>query len=248
VRISADEPMSRPSGERAFVDLHCHTSASFDSLASPRAVVKAAGQRGLTHLAITDHARIAGAIEARNAAPEGLTVIVGEEVRSREGDLICLFLEEALPSGQSAMNTIAAVRAQGGLVGIPHPFDRFRGSLLRDARMADLADAVDWVETFNARVVAASGNERAAAFARERDLPGVAVSDAHAVLEVGVAYSILNGDPSTADGLRAALRDPIQLVPGRASYVVRALTPVATLVQRARGNGRGAPAVASEPE
>jgi predicted metal-dependent phosphoesterase TrpH len=239
--------VSAPSGARAFIDLHCHTNASFDSLASPGSVVRAAAQRGLTHLAITDHGRIAAALEARKAAPEGLTVIVGEEVRTLEGDLICLFLETAVPSGLPARETIAAVRAQRGLVGIRHPFVGFRGSLLRDARMADLAGAVDWVETFNARVVAASGNERAAAFARDHGLPGVAVSDAHTVLEVGVAYSILNGDPSTPDGLRAALRDPIQLVPGRASYLVRALTPIATLVQRARGNGRGA-LLASEPE
>jgi predicted metal-dependent phosphoesterase TrpH len=226
-------------GPRAFIDLHCHTRASFDSLASPRAVVRAAAARGLTHVAITDHDRIEGALEARDQAPEGLVVIVGEEIRTADGDLIAAFIERAVPPGLSAAETIAAVREQGGLVGIPHPFDRFRGSLLRDARMASLAPLADWVEVYNARLLG-SGNERAAAFAAATGLPGIAVSDAHSVLEVGVAYTALNGDPSTPAGLLAVLSG-LELVPGRASVVVRVLTPVAKLVQRARGNGRVGP-------
>jgi predicted metal-dependent phosphoesterase TrpH len=221
----------------AYVDLHCHTSASFDCLAAPEAVVRAAAKRGLTHLAITDHDRIDGALRARDAAPPGLTVLVGEEIRTADGDLIAVFLERAVAPGRPARDTIAEVRDQGGLVGIPHPFDRFRGSMLRDQRLEAIGPLVDWVEAYNARVVAGSGNERAAAFARELGLPGVAVSDAHSVVEVGVAYSVLRGDPSTPDGLRAALAD-LDLVPGRASYIVRTLTPLAKLVNRARGNRR----------
>ena len=224
---------------RAFIDLHCHTRASFDCLSAPGAVVKAAFERGLTHLAITDHDRIDGALEARRQAPPGLTVIVGEEVRTSDGDLICLFLERAIPPGLSAEATVAAARDQGALVGIPHPFDRLRGSLLRETRMASLGRAVDWVETHNARLVG-RGNERAAEYARELGLPGVAVSDAHSILEVGVAYSALDGDPSSPAGLLAALAS-VELVPGRASLLVRAWTPLAKLVQRARGNRRVRP-------
>lgn len=224
---------------RAFVDLHCHTRASFDCLSAPRAVVKAAADRGLTHLAITDHDRIDGALEARELAPAGLTVLVGEEIKTRDGDLICLFLERAIPPGLSAEETIAAAREQGALVGVPHPFDRLRGSLLREARMASIGPRVDWVETHNARVVG-RGNERAEAFALENGLPGVAVSDAHSILEIGVAYTALDGDPSNAAGLLDALAR-VQLVPGRASLVVRAWTPVAKVVQRARGNRRLGP-------
>jgi predicted metal-dependent phosphoesterase TrpH len=231
-------------GPRAFVDLHCHTRASFDSLASARGVLDAAARRGLTHLAITDHDRIDGALEARALAPNGLTVIVGEEVRTADGDLICVFLQEALPPGRTGAATIDAAREQGALVGIPHPFDRFRGSLLqRDPLLAKAAE-VDWVEAHNARLVG-GGNARAAAWAQEHGLPGVAVSDAHSVLEVGVAYTILSGDPSTPDGLRAALAGPIELVSGRATYVVRALTPLAKVVQRALGNGKVRPDRAS---
>jgi hypothetical protein len=68
-------------------------------------------------------------------------------------------------------------------------------------------------------------------------LPGIAVSDAHSTIEVGVAYTALEGDPSTAEGLMAALTN-VSLVPGRASYIVRTLTPIAKLVNRARGNRR----------
>jgi predicted metal-dependent phosphoesterase TrpH len=231
--LSGPRPVAR---RRAFVDLHCHTSASFDSIAAPRDVVHAAAARGLTHLAITDHDRIDGALAARDAAPDGVTVLIGEEIRTAEGDLIAVFLERAIEPGMSARETIAAVRDQGGLVGIPHPFDRLRGSLMRDARMAWLADHVDWVEAHNARLIG-SGNELAAEFAREHRLPGVAVSDAHSVLEVGVAYTAVDGDPSTAAGLMAALSTR-EIVSGRASLVARAITPVAKLVQRARGNRR----------
>jgi len=228
---------ARLAAERAFIDLHCHTSASFDCLSDPAKVVRAAAARGLTHLVVTDHDGIDGALRARDSAPDELTVIVGEEVRTAEGDLIAAFLERAVPAGLPATEAIAAIREQGGLVGIPHPYDRFRGSLLRDARMASLAASVDWVETHNARIVG-SGNDRAAAFSLEHGLPGVAVSDAHTLLEIGVAYTALDGDPSTPAGLLAAL-DAVELVPGRASYVIRLWTPLAKGIQRLRGRGRG---------
>jgi predicted metal-dependent phosphoesterase TrpH len=228
-------------GPRAFVDLHCHTRASFDSLSSQADVVKAAHTRGLTHLAITDHDTIDGALAARDLAPDGLMIIIGEEVKTAAGDLICLFLERAVPPGMSVAETIAAVREQGGLVGIPHPFDGYRSSLLKDDGLASIAPLVDWVEAFNARVVLSDGNEKAAAFAAEHGLPGVAVSDAHTILEVAVASTVLVGDPSTPAGLLAAL-PTAQLATGRATYFVRGVTPVAKLVQRLRGVRRIPPA------
>jgi predicted metal-dependent phosphoesterase TrpH len=242
-RGPASERGVSPAGSPQFADLHTHSRASFDSLASPGGLVRTAARRGLTHLAITDHDRIDGALEARDRAAAiapGLTVIVGEEVRTADGDLICLFLDEAIPPGLPAEETIARARAQGGLVGVPHPFDRLRGSLLRDARMERLAGQVDWIETHNARIAVGKGNQLAAEFALDHGLPGIAVSDAHSSFEVGVAYTILDGDLSTAAGLRAALPGG-ELVTGRASLYVRLLTPVAKVVQRARGNGRIGP-------
>jgi predicted metal-dependent phosphoesterase TrpH len=223
-----------------FVDLHCHTAASFDCLASPESQVRAAAKRGLTHLAITDHDRIDGALRARDAAPAGLTVIVGEEIKTADGDLVAVFLERVVAPGRPARETIEEVRAQGGLVGIPHPFDKYRGSMLNDPRLEAIGGMVDWVEAHNARVVAGSGNQRAAAFARELGLPGVAVSDAHSTVEVGVAYTVVEVDPSTPEGLLAALTS-VECVGGRASYIVRTLTPISKLVNRARGNRRVQP-------
>ncbi len=225
---------------RAFVDLHCHTSASFDSLASPAAVVRAARARGLTHLAITDHDTIDGALEARAAAPDGLTVIVGQEIRTATGDLIGVHLQTAVPSGLSGTEAVAAIREQGGVVGVPHPFDRFRGSMGRDEDgLESLVGLVDWIEGYNARLVG-GGNDRAIAFAHEHDLPAVAVSDAHTTMEVGVAYTAMDGDPATPAGLLAGLAG-LELVPGHASYLARLMTPVAKLVQRSRGKGRARP-------
>ena len=234
---------------RAFADLHTHSRASFDSLASPASLIRSAAARGLTHIAITDHDRIDGAVEARDRASElapDLTVIIGEEVRTTDGDLICLFLERPIQPGLTAAATIAEARVQGAIVGVPHPFDRLRGSLLRDARLSDLAATVDWIEIHNARIAVGNGNQRAAEFAVARGLPGIAVSDAHSAFEVGVAYTVLDGDPSTAAGLLAAL-PTAGLVMGRASIYVRVLTPLAKVVQRARGNGRIPPAARPGP-
>ena len=178
-------------------------------------------------------------------APVGLTVIVGEEVKTRDGDLICLFLRDAIPPGLSAAETIAVARAQGGLVGIPHPFDGLRGSMRGNSVMASLWSSVDWIETYNARLIG-RGNERAARFALDHKLPGVAVSDAHSILEVAVAYTGMDGDPATPAGLLAALASA-ELVPGRATLVVRAWTPVVKLIQRARGNGQVKPRIQHSP-
>ncbi len=198
----------------AVVDLHCHTSASFDSLAAAEHVLQAAVARGLTHLAITDHDTIDGALRARDAAPAGLRVLVGQEVRTRQGDLICVFLETPIPAGLPVLEAIQAARDQGALVGMPHPYDRARASLLAtgDLAAADvqaLAAGVDWVEACNARILREGDNRRAAAFARTHNLPGVSVSDAHSVMEVGLVSTTLLGDPSTPAGLLAALRTPV---------------------------------------
>lgn len=236
--MAAPVPDATNAAGRAFIDLHCHTSASFDSLATLGAVLRAAAARGLTHLAVTDHDRIDAALRARDLAPPALTIIVGEEVKTVDGDLIAVFLNEVVPPGLSAVETIAAVREQGGLVGVPHPFDRFRGYGHKSgALLDDIADKVDWIESYNARVLGGSANEKAAIFARDHGLPGLAASDSHTVLEVGVAYNGVYGDPSTPEGLLAALGE-IDMHPARASFYVRAWTPLAKMIQSMRGNGR----------
>ena len=123
-------------------------------------------------------------------------MIVGEEIKTADGDLICVFLERPIPPGLSPVETIAAARAQGGLVGIPHPFDPFRGSL---SRAASSPRSRRWSTGSRATThgSSADGNEQAVEFAAEHARPVVAVSDAHSLIEIGVAYSALDGDPST---------------------------------------------------
>jgi len=229
---------------RSFLDLHCHSAASFDSVASTQALMAKARRIGLTHLAITDHERVDGALRARDAAPDDLAVIVGEEVRSADGDLIGLYLERAVPPGLSAAETAAAIRDQGGIVGLPHPFDRYRssgGSRAEEARrgLDALASVVDYVEVHNARAYR-DANPRAAAFARDHGLPGTASSDAHSVMELGVSQTVVEGHVEDAASLLAALAGAT-LITGRASYLVRAWTPMAKVLQRMRGNGRIVP-------
>jgi predicted metal-dependent phosphoesterase TrpH len=226
---------------RSFVDLHVHSSGSFDCLAEPAAIVARAARLGLTHVAITDHERIDVALRARDARPAEVEIIVGEEVRTADGDLIALFIERAVAPGASAEDTAAAVHEQGGIVGLPHPFDRFRFSGGRRAgdveeRLASLASVVDYVEVHNARAYGRA-NPTAGEFAARHGLPGVAASDAHRVNEVGIATTVLPGSFTTAKELLVLLPSAT-LVRGRSAYVTRLWTPMAKLVQRSRGNRR----------
>jgi predicted metal-dependent phosphoesterase TrpH len=193
------------------VDLHSHTRASFDGVAEPEALVMRAAERGLTHLAITDHETLDGAHRAAAAAPAGIHVLIGSEVNTPEGDLIFVLLDRALPKGLSAREAIAAGREQGALVGIPHPYDTGRRSLLLDSANEELVALVDWVEAWNGRVPIAAMNAEAAALARRTERPGIGASDAHTLLEIGTVYTTMTGDPSTAAGLLAALRGPLTI-------------------------------------
>jgi predicted metal-dependent phosphoesterase TrpH len=230
---------ARDTLESSVVDLHCHTSASFDCLVTPPSLVQAAAERGITHLAITDHDCIDGALAAREAAPPGLSIIIGEEINTLDGDLIALFLHEAIPPGLSALATIEAIRRQDGLVGIPHPFDRSRRSVGRHGTVGiePLAALVDFVETFNARVARRALNGRAAEFARRYGLPGVAVSDAHTILEVGIASTALPGRITSAADLRLALTGAGRENTAQESpWSARGL-PLRRLASRLRGRG-----------
>ncbi len=164
------------------VDLHLHTSASYDCLSEPRQVVEAAREAGLDRIAVTDHNEIEGALAARSLA--AALVIVGEEVRTAEGlDLIGLFLHRRIAPGATFRETAEAIRAQGGVVYLPHPFDGRRGT--DEGFLEEVADCVDVVEGFNARVHDEGANRRARAWAERRGLPVGAGSDAHLLTEIG---------------------------------------------------------------
>ncbi|HEY8135377.1 MAG TPA: PHP-associated domain-containing protein [Candidatus Limnocylindrales bacterium] len=225
---------------RSLVDLHCHTSASFDSLSKPADVARVAAERGLTHLAITDHDRIDGALAARDAAPAGLAIIVGQEVRTTTGDLIALFVERPIPPGLAPADAAQRIREQGGAVGLAHPYDRFRAGAARpgwEDELERLLPRLDYVETWNSRLMLGDGNRRAAELAHAHGLPGAAVSDAHTLLEVGVSYTVVDGPLDSAADLRAGLVGA-RIVTSHGSRLVRLATPLAKVIQRMRGNGR----------
>ncbi len=195
------------------IDFHTHTGHSPDSLAPAAAMLDAAVRRGLAAIAVTDHDSLGGALQAQSLVerqPErfaGLRVLPGEEVKTVEGELIGLFLSETIPRGLTPEETIARIRAQGGLVIVPHPFDRFRGSRLKPAALERIAPLVDAVEVFNARTTLAADNARALAFALRHGLAAVAGSDAHAAWEVGNAFLEVAEPPaSSAAALLAQIR------------------------------------------
>ncbi len=175
--------MSAQSALRA--DLHTHTHYSPDSIASPRQFVEACRRRRISCLAVTDHNTIRGALAVRELAD--FRVIVGEEVRTAEGEIIGLFLTEEVPKGLSAEETVERIKAQGGLVGVPHPYDRMRRALRPEAR-EQLLERIDFVETLNARIVFPGDNDAARRFAQKNGVALSAGSDAHSPGELGRVY------------------------------------------------------------
>jgi len=169
------------------VDLHVHTNHSPDSLATPNDIRRWARRHDIDVVAITDHDTIGAAIEMHRLWPA--SVIVGEEIKTDRGEIIGLFLHEEVPAGLSPLETIRCIREQGGLVYVPHPMDRVRGSALAYDALLDVADQVDVIEAFNARVTLAVDNHLAAEFAEEHGLAQGAGSDARSASEVGRAYT-----------------------------------------------------------
>jgi predicted metal-dependent phosphoesterase TrpH len=169
------------------VDLHMHTDHSPDCATPVEVLLETARDRGLGAIAITDHNEVSGALEARRIAAEmgDIEVIVAEEVMTAEqGEVIGLFLEEKIPRGMTMAETIAAIREQGGLVYVPHPFDRFH-SVPDYAHLLDIVEEIDILEVFNPRVALTAFNEEAERFARKyRIVPG-AGSDSHVAQGLG---------------------------------------------------------------
>ncbi len=169
------------------VDLHMHTDHSPDCATPVEVLLETARDRGLGAIAITDHNEVSGALEARRIAAEmgGIEVIVAEEVKTAEqGEVIGLFLEEKIPRGMTMAETIAAIRDQGGLVYVPHPFDRFH-SVPDYEHLLDIVEEIDILEVFNPRVALTAFNEEAERFARKYRIVSGAGSDSHVAQGLG---------------------------------------------------------------
>jgi hypothetical protein len=192
---------------RIKLDMHMHTQYSRDSRSSLEAFARRAIETGLGAVCVTDHDTAAGGLRlAKMDVP--FTVVPGEEVTTRDGEIVGLFLERDVPRGLAAEETAKRIRDQGGLVYIPHPFSRNRLRHLRRPALDRLVEQelVDAVEIFNAREITAASNAHAVAFAVQHGLPGGVGSDAHRLAEIGRAY-IEVADFATPSELLAALRE-----------------------------------------
>lgn len=188
------------------LDLHVHTKYSHDSVAPVRSVLDRCRRSGLGLVAITDHNNIRGALEAREAAD--FPVIVGEEVKSSQGDIIGLFLEETVPARLSPSETVERIKAQGGLVGVPHPFDRVRPTALGRSALLEILPDVDFLEGYNGHTLLPVDNKKGVDFADEHSLATVASSDSHSALELGRTYTEVPDElwDGTPQGLLRAIR------------------------------------------
>ncbi|MBA2264614.1 MAG: PHP domain-containing protein [Chloroflexi bacterium] len=192
------ERTGKPPTSKVFVDFHIHTRFSRDSILTEERFIETAIERGLTHVCVTNHNNIEGAIAVRDKVAglgleDKLTVILGEEVSTADGEVVGIFLTRTIPRGLSANETADEIHRQGGLVSIPHPFDPFRGSHIREGPLRNLAETgkIDMIEVFNCRVSLQRHNVEAAEFAHRYGIPGIAASDSHASFEVAMAFNAL---------------------------------------------------------
>ena len=148
-------------------------------------IVKRCQELGINCIAVADHGIVDGALMMQKLAP--FRVIVAQEILTTQGEIMGMFLKETIPGGLTPQETIKRIRAQGGLVNIPHPFETMRGSALKDWAIDDIAGEIDLIEVLNSRSPFTANSEKAKAFAEKHGIPGSAGSDAHTLTEIGNA-------------------------------------------------------------
>jgi PHP domain/Glycosyltransferase Family 4 len=189
------------------VDLHMHTDHSHDCATPVEVLLATARAQGLGAIAVTDHNEISGALEARKQAQDaGVKVIVAEEVKTAgQGEVIGLFIEEKIPRGLTLEETVAEIKRQGGLVYVPHPFDRMH-SVPDYEHLLRILDDVDAIEVFNPRVAIGAFNEEATRFAAKYRIIAGAGSDSHVAQGLGSARIRMRDFDGPAEFLQS-LRD-----------------------------------------
>ena len=130
-------------------EFHCHTSYSKDSLVSIQDLLITCQSKGLQRVVITDHNNIQGAVEANALDPHRF--IVGEEIMTKQGELLGFFLKEQVPAGLSPMETIEILRSQGAFISVSHPFDAFRSGHWAPENLMNIVPYIDAIEVFNSR-------------------------------------------------------------------------------------------------
>ena len=183
-------------------------------------------------MAITDHNTICGALQIREMA--AFQVIIGEEIGTKDGEIIGLFLEEAIPRGLSALETVKLIKDQGGLVSIPHPFDHFRSSVINPEALIAITPYIDIIEVFNARNTLQADNEKAYQMSVREGIVGSAVTDSHTLVEIGRSYVDADDFDGTPSGLMVALENG-NLVTKKINPLIHVVTTVTKLRKRLLG-------------
>jgi predicted metal-dependent phosphoesterase TrpH len=195
-------------------DLHAHTHFSRDALTSVETFARRYERAGIDCVAVSDHNNIDGALAVREIAP--VRVIVSEEIKSSEGEIIGLFLQDAIRKGLTPEDTVRAIREQGGLVLIPHPYDRLRRSVLREQAIRRIMKDIDIIEVFNSRTTLRADLDRSRRLAEAHGKLVSAATDAHTPWEIGLAYTELPPFEGPGDFLVALGKGRIV---GRRSFV-----------------------------
>jgi glycosyltransferase involved in cell wall biosynthesis len=190
------------------VDLHMHTDHSHDCATPVEVLLATAKEQGLGAIAVTDHNEVSGALDAAAKAEQfGVKVIVAEEVKTAtQGEVIGLFLEEKIPRGLTLAETVAEIKRQGGLVYVPHPFDRMH-SVPDYEHLLTILEDIDAIEVYNPRVAIGSFNEEAERFARKYRIVAGAGSDSHVAQGLGsvrIRMQDFDGPDEFLESLRAA--------------------------------------------
>jgi predicted metal-dependent phosphoesterase TrpH len=174
------------------IDLHTHSIISHDGALRADHYTKIIEEQILDYVAITDHneTRFARIMQQQL----GEQIIIGEEIGTKEGEIIGLFLEEKIPGGLTAEETIKEIKKQNGLVYIPHPFETFRKGL-QEQVLERIAESIDIVETFNGRGIWRGKNDLALAFATKHHIVSAVSSDAHCFLGLGKTFSSIQHVP-----------------------------------------------------
>jgi predicted metal-dependent phosphoesterase TrpH len=167
-------------------DLHIHTKYSGDCDTPLEKLIERVQELGLGAIAVCDHSTAEGALKLQQMAP--FKVIVAEEIASTEGEIMGMFLRETIPSGITPEEAIKAIRVQGGLVCIPHPFDHYRSSAVQRATLDRVVQDIDILEVYNSRTLPMQDRTLPYKFAQAHHLRLGAGSDAHSLAEVGRAY------------------------------------------------------------
>lgn len=176
---------------QVLAELHCHSEYSRDCSVPLEAIIARCKKQNIRVIALTDHDEIAGALRLREIAPKWLKVIIGEEIATAQGDVIGLFLKERIAPRQGIKQTIHQIKEQGGVVLLPHPFDRLRREAVGELVAGRVVREIDFLEIFNARCVFGGDNAKATIFAAEHNVPVFVGSDAHTLSEYGRALNLM---------------------------------------------------------